>query len=146
MDILRIIELGIPLVGGGGLVTVLWSFQASRRDTYRELDLSYRQLLNLYLENPEFSDEKAISRLSDNAKYHCFAMTVHSFTETLFDLYRKKIANHRVWGKIFCHHVKLHGRWLLRNASLQEDEYLQYILDSKLLSGEALREGRESAA
>ena len=131
-EIKLIVDIGqfVLAVVSAFLVAGYWNRVNHRSEQYRYLDQTYNDILKTYLEDPEFG-QKALTddyeRKFHNSKawrYHYFAMRVHTFLESIFDLSEDgKILD--VWAHIFEHHAKLHAAWLRDHKDIQEQGYIE---------------------
>ena len=102
-----------------------------RRD-YAHLDAMYVDILKEYLAHPQFQD---VARMKDfqNAfkdealRYDAFAMLVHNFLESIFDLSVTDDVIDPYWAAIFDHHAKLHLKWLLAGNRPFERAYYDFV-------------------
>lgn len=102
---------------------------------YTHIDDFYRELIKLYLIYPKFSDPKNTNHYDtvfmdeELARYEFFAMSVHTFLETIYDqMVNKKTGRiDPLWEKIFDYHAKLHLRWLTTNEPPNEPEYVAFV-------------------
>jgi hypothetical protein len=102
---------------------------------YVHVDQFYRELVQLYLENPSYANAALTSRYAeihdeDEAwRYHCFAMYVHTFLETIYDLFLERSGKiDPLWANTFDYHLALHGEWLKENRPPFEKEYVRFAL------------------
>ena len=127
------IEVAKLAVGVVGAIAVAWYWnrQRHRLEQYRFLDETYIDLLKSYFENPGFGDKAKAAAYetaftgSEAAKYHYFAMRVHTLLETIFDVSNGRIPPQ--WKPVFAHHAALHRAWLEKNAALQEPDYVTLV-------------------
>lgn len=126
----------VSIVLGGGAVSMFWAWRNDQLAQYRQLDDAYSQLLVAYRENPGLGDPAATVRYKtafidgDRLRYHYFAMSVHNVLETLFDILEERPTDDRMWASIFKHHTRLHYAWLLDNATVFEERYVEYVKDA----------------
>jgi hypothetical protein len=132
-DALETVASVLSIVGGGGVLSILWTWQSDRLAQYRYLDEVYTDLLEQYREKPEFGDhEKTATFETAFAKernaYHYFAMTVHNTMETIFDVYDERPLDKPQWARIFETHALLHRPWLIKHSDAFEDAYVDYVM------------------
>jgi hypothetical protein len=123
----------------GGLMTWLvtrWQLNRQlRRDTYQHVDELYRDLILLYLQYPEFGDAARTSVYKvafagkELDRYNFFAMTVHTFLETIFDNLTDQETGSvdPQWQDIFDYHAKLHFAWLSEPNRPNELGYVDFV-------------------
>ena len=63
----------------------------------------------------------------DALRYHYFAMRVHTFLETIFDLSKGNVPGE--WRHIYRYHRRLHSAWLQDHPDLQESAYVKHQFD-----------------
>ena len=69
-----------------------WNWQKHKLEQYRHLDVAYNELLKVYFENPRFGQPDLASSYAEafagdeRWKYHYFAMRVHTFLESIYDI------------------------------------------------------------
>ena len=142
-------DMAVPFASAviGGLISfILAKWSAKRSETeerYAHADAQYATVLQLYLANPEFSDERATRDFKrafadgQALRYGAFASLVHNFLETIFDYYHAPSgAIDSRWEKIFAHHARMHAPWLKENGDKYEAGYVDYIADN--FDGEAV--------
>jgi len=133
MDAKAWIDLGqlIATLLAAGLVTWYWNRAKDKLERYRYLDRIYNELLVVYLKNPAFGDEERVRAYRDlpheeRLKYHYFAMRVHTFLESIFDVSKGEVPE--VWSRIYRHHALLHAVWLKDHRQLHEPLYVEDAL------------------
>jgi hypothetical protein len=129
-NIIAFAQIIVSIVGGIGIAWY-WNERSSKLAQYRYLDESYSKLLEAYLANPEFGDKLKVENYATEfrdahaLKYHCFALSVHTAMETIFDVYGPKIP--REWRHIFDYHTNLHSKWLRANPAANEPGYIKQV-------------------
>jgi hypothetical protein len=123
---------------GGVLTWLITRWQLNRQmghDAYEHVDGLYRDLIQLYMKYPEFGDAARTSAYrtafsgKDLDRYNFFAMTVHTFLETIFDQLTDRKAG-RIdpqWENIFDHHARLHLAWLREANRPNEPAYIDFV-------------------
>jgi hypothetical protein len=128
---IEIAKLVVTIVGAI-VVAWYWNREKHKLEQYRYLDETYNEILRTYLDHPEFGQPELTSKYRASFKkmnfwkYHYFAMRVHTFLETVFDLSKGNVSN--TWLHIFRHHANLHAAWLRDHSSLHEPGYVQHVL------------------
>jgi hypothetical protein len=114
----------------GGLILVwYWNSKKNRQEKYQYLDSLYNDILKLYFENPQFGEPELTANYrsayvgEEFWRYHYFAMHIHTFLESIFDMSKSKCKIMKAWEPIYKHHKKLHSAWLQDNKALHEEAY-----------------------
>jgi len=129
-ELLTIVQIVVGIVGGIIIVNI-WAYKKDKLDTYAYLDKVWMELLALYREAPHFSQESLVNNYMQSfeddemARYHCFAMTLHTTMETIFDVYEGSIPD--AWRHIVSYQSKLHRTWLLQNSTGFRPGYLELV-------------------
>src|SRR5690242_1367564 len=90
--VVALVGVAMSIAGGGGVVTWYQAVKKARASDYQYLDATYSKLLDAYRARPQFGDPTRLAAYwtafgEERLDYHFFAMTVHSFLETMFDVY-----------------------------------------------------------
>jgi hypothetical protein len=115
-------------IGGAIIVASYWN----RLKQY--LDESYNEILKAYFDNSKCGQSELTAKYADAFrdvelwKYHYFAMRVHTFLESIFDLSKGEIRDD--WVHIYRHHARLHSAWLRDLRDLHEPGYVRHVLDA----------------
>ena len=127
------IDLGQLIATVFGVIWVTWYWKRAndKLQRYRYLDRLYNELLVVYSKNPAFGDEERVRAYrefphEERLKYHYFAMRVHTFLESIFDLSKGKVRAE--WSRIYRHHAQLHSAWLKDYQLLHEPLYVRDVL------------------
>jgi hypothetical protein len=134
MDRLEMFEIAKLIAATFGALGVAWYWNRvkDRFDKYQYLDESYSGILRVYFENPRFDQPELTAKYAEafidyeHSKYHYFAMRVHTFLESVFDMSKGKIRTD--WMYIYRHHANLHATWLQDHQALHEPGYLNHAL------------------
>ncbi len=111
-----------------------WNSTKDHFERYQYLDESYNAILKMYFEYPQFGklestdDSASAFKEPESLRYHYFAMRVHTFLETLFDLSKESKGEiPDEWLYIYRYHRRLHSAWLKDHPDLQEPAYVKQL-------------------
>lgn len=124
----------ISAIVAGTVAYLVYQRQTKKTD-YVHVDQFYRELVQLYLDNPSYANPALTARYAqihdedDAWRYHCFAMYVHTFLETIYDLFIDRDGKiDMLWANTFDYHLGLHGEWLKENRAPFEKAYARFAL------------------
>lgn len=126
-----IVQVLVGIVGAIWVVSY-WNRKKHELEEYRYLDISYNEILKTYFENSRFGQPELVKKYAaefkdaEKWKYHYFAMRIHTFLESIFDLSNGEIPPE--WKAIYQHHARLHATWLRDHQGLQEPGYCDDVL------------------
>ncbi len=128
---IEIAKVFVAIVGAIGVASY-WNRVKDKLEKYQYLDASYSEILRIYFDNPRFGQPELTAKYAEAFKdteywkYHYFAMRVHTFLESIFDLSKGEIPTD--WVHIYRHHASLHATWLRDHQDLHESGYLKHAL------------------
>ena len=123
---IELAKLLVAIIGAIG-VAWFWNREKDRLERYQYFDKSYSDILEIYFQNPRLGRPELAARYShvfedDEAwRYHYFALRVHTFLESIFDLSGGKVPV--AWRHIYRHQVSLHSAWLRNHPHLHDPRY-----------------------
>ncbi len=133
------IQIGIEItklvvtIFGAVVVAWYWNRTKDQLERYQYLDQSYSEILKAYFEHPQFGHSQSTSsyvsafKEMEALRYHYFAMRVHTFLESVFDLSKGNIPDE--WVHIYRYHRRLHSAWLQDHGDLHEPGYVSHVFD-----------------